>query len=147
MDFLKSFFDLGIIGSIKSIWGIAIIVIPLMIFMEIAKDIKLLDFIGKLFKPITRMFHANEKSAFPLAVGIIFGISYGAGVLIKSSEDGEIDSRSLFIISIFLAACHAIVEDTLLFVAVGANGVIIVLMRVVIAFIATIVISRFTKTI
>ena len=115
--------------------------------MEIAKDIKLLDLIGKLFKPITKMFRANEKSAFPLAVGIIFGISYGAGVLIKSTEDGEIDSRSLFIISIFLAACDAIVEDTLLFVAVGANGVIIVLMRVIIAFIATIIISRFTKII
>ena len=76
----------------------------------------------------------------------IFGISYGAGVLIKSSEDGEIDTNSLFIISIFLAACHAIVEDTLLFVAVGAQGMIIVLVRVLIAFIATIIISRFVKS-
>lgn len=146
MHYLQDFFNLGILGSLKSIWGIAIIVIPLMIFMEIAKDIKLLDFIAKLFKPVTRLFRAHEKSAFPLAVGIIFGISYGAGVLIKSSEDGEIDTGSLFIISIFLAACHAIVEDTLLFVAVGAQGLIIVLVRVVVAFIATTIISRFYKS-
>lgn len=145
MEFLIDFFELGIIGSIKSIWGIAVIVIPLMIFMEIAKDIKLLDLIGKLFKPITRLFNAHEQSAFPLAVGIIFGISYGAGVLIKSTEDGEIDARSLFIISVFLAACHAIVEDTLIFAAVGADGMVIVLTRVVVAFIATIIISRFTR--
>lgn len=146
MYYLQEFFNLGILGSLKSIWGIAIIVIPLMIFMEIAKDIKLLDFISKLFKPVTRLFRTHEKSAFPLAVGIIFGISYGAGVLIKSSEDGEIDTNSLFIISVFLAACHAIVEDTLLFVAVGAQGVIIVLVRVIIAFIATTIISRFVKS-
>lgn len=146
MHYLQDFFNLGILGSLKSIWGIAIIVIPLMIFMEIAKDIKLLDFIAKLFKPVTRLFGTHEKSAFPLAVGIIFGISYGAGVLIKSSEDGEIDTGSLFIISVFLAACHAIVEDTLLFVAVGAQGLIIVMVRVLVAFIATTIISRFYKS-
>jgi len=116
-----------------------------MVFMEIAKDIKLLDFISKLFKPITKLLSAEENAAFPLAVGIIFGISYGAGVLIKTSEDGNIDHRSLMIISVFLAACHAIVEDTLLFVAIGAKGLIIVFTRVFVAFIATIIISRFIK--
>ncbi|HAS72995.1 MAG TPA: nucleoside recognition protein [Clostridiales bacterium UBA8960] len=146
MEYLIEFFNSGVIGSLKSIWGIAIIVIPLMIFMEIAKDIKLLDLIGRLFKPITKLFGADEKSGFPLAVGIIFGISYGAGVLIKSSEDGDLDGVSLFIVSVFLAACHAIVEDTLLFVAVGANGIIIVLMRVIIAMIMTIIVSRFIKS-
>ncbi len=145
MNFLTNFFNLGIIGSLKSIWSIAIIVIPLMIFMEIAKDIKLLDFISKLFKPITKLINADEDSAFPLAVGIIFGISYGAGVLIKTSDEGSINHKSLIIISVFLAACHAIVEDTLLFVAIGAKGAVIVLTRVLVAFIATIIISRFIK--
>lgn len=146
MEYVMEFFDKGIIGSAKSIWGIAIIVIPLMIFMEIAKDIKLLDLIGRLFKPVTKLFGASEKSGFPLAVGIIFGISYGAGVLIKSSEDGDLDGVSLFIVSVFLAACHAIVEDTLLFVAVGASGTIIILMRVLVAFFTTIIVSRFVTS-
>lgn len=146
MELLEIFFEKGIAGSIKSVWGIAIIVIPLMLFMEIAKDLKVLDYIGKLFKPVTKLFNAHEKSGFPLAVGIIFGISYGAGVLIKSTEDGDIDSKSLLIISVFLAACHAIVEDTLLFVAVGATGMTIVLMRVLVAFAVTLIISRFIKS-
>jgi len=146
MELLEIFFEKGIIGSIKSVWGIAIIVIPLMLFMEIAKDLKVLDYIGKLFKPVTKLFNAHEKSGFPLAVGIIFGISYGAGVLIKSTEDGDIDSKSLLIISVFLAACHAIVEDTLLFVAVGATGMTIILMRVLVAFAVTLIISRFIKS-
>lgn len=146
MEYLMEFFNKGIIGSAKSIWGIAVIVIPLMIFMEIAKDIKLLDLIGRLFKPVTKLFGASEKSGFPLAVGIIFGISYGAGVLIKSSEDGDLDGVSLFIVSVFLAACHAIVEDTLLFVAVGASGTIIILMRVLVALFTTIIVSKLVRS-
>lgn len=145
MAWIQLFFENGIIGSIKSVLNIAIIVMPLMLFMEIAKDIKLLDLISMLFKPITKLFNTHEKSAFPLAVGIIFGISYGAGVLIKSSEEGEIDSKSLYIISVFLAACHAIVEDTLLFVAVGAKGLIIVSVRVIVAFVVTIIISKLSN--
>lgn len=145
MDFIITFFNQGILGSLKSIWSIAVIVIPLMLFMEIAKDLKILDYIGKLFKPVTKLFKAQEQAAFPLAVGIIFGISYGAGVLIKSSEEGELENKSLFIISVFLAACHAIVEDTLLFVAVGASGIVIVSMRVTIAFVATLLISRISN--
>lgn len=145
MTYVTEFFNLGIIGSLKSIWGIAIIVIPLMIFMEIAKDLKVLDKIGLMFKPVTALFKADDKSGFPLAVGIIFGISYGAGVLIKSAEDGDIDKTSMVIISVFLAACHAIVEDTLLFVAVGAQGTVIILVRVLVAFIATVIFSRLYK--
>ena len=147
MEYVIDFFNLGIIGSLKSIWGIAIIVVPLMIFMEIAKDLKVLDKIGLMFKPITTLFKADDKSGFPLAVGIIFGISYGAGVLIKSAEDGDIDQTSMVIISVFLAACHAIVEDTLLFVAVGARGTIIVIVRVLVALVMTIIFSRLIKPI
>ncbi len=145
MNFIKEVLVEGTLGSLNSIKNIAIIVIPLMLFMEIAKDIKLLDFIGKFFKPITRLFRAEENAAFPLAVGLIFGISYGAGVLIKASEDGEIDMKSMFIISVFLAACHAIVEDTLLFVAIGSLGSVIIGIRVITAIITTFFISRWVK--
>jgi hypothetical protein len=147
MNLLKEILVEGTLGSLKSIYSIALIVIPLMLFMEIAKAIKLLDLMSHLFKPITRFFSANDHSAFPLAVGLIFGISYGAGVLIKSSEDGMIDGRSMAIISIFLAACHALVEDTLLFVAIGSVGWIIIVVRTLTAVLMTLLASRLIKNI
>lgn len=143
MNILSEIIIEGSLGSLRTIYSIAIIVMPLMLFMEIAKAIKLLDWLSNLFKPVTHFFGANEYSAFPLAVGLFFGISYGAGVLIQSSEDGMIDSKSMFIIAIFLAACHAIVEDTLLFVAIGSIGWIIVAFRAIAATIVTLIVSKF----
>lgn len=137
MSYLIEFYEIGIIGSIKSIYGIAVIVIPLMIFMEIAKDLKILDGVSKLFSPISKFLGMSNRSAFPLAVGLFFGISYGAGVLIQSMNEDELDTKSVLLVSIFLAACHAIVEDTLLFVAVGASGIIIVSVRLISAFFLT----------
>ena len=132
----------GLINGGKSIAGIAMIVFPLMIFMEIARDLNILDFVSKLFRPVTKLMDISENSAFPLAVGIIFGLAYGAGVIIQSAKEGNIDKKSLIILAIFLACCHAVFEDTLIFVAIGANGWVLLTLRLIAAFFLSVIISR-----
>jgi len=132
----------GLLNGGKSIFGISVIVFPLMIFMEIARDLNILDFVSNLFRPLTRFMGISENSAFPLAVGIIFGLAYGAGVIIQSAKDGDIDKKSLIILAIFLACCHAVFEDTLIFVAIGANGWVLLTLRLIAAFFLSVVISR-----
>lgn len=141
MDILNFIID-TLIQGLTSIWGFAMIVFPLMIIMEIARDIHLLDWLSKMCKPITRWMGVSENSAFPLAIGLVFGLSYGAGVIIKSAKEGNLDKKSLILVSIFLACCHAVFEDTLLFVKIGANGWMLLTIRTVTAFLLTAVISR-----
>lgn len=141
IDILKE----GIMGSFKSIYSIAIIVIPLMIVLQVAKDYKVLDKISKFLEFLTRFFNMSKESTLPLLVGIIFGISYGAGVIIQSSKEDNLSQKDMFLISVFLVACHAIVEDTLVFVAVGANGYILLTLRVVAAAVITYILSKRLK--
>ena len=42
----------------------------------------------------------------------------------------------------FLVLCHAIVEDTMIFAALGANGLILVATRILFAFFLTCGVSR-----
>lgn len=141
LDILKD----GTLGSLDTIFGIAIIVIPLMIIMEFARELKILDKIGELFKPLAKLFKLSNKSILPLTVGIIIGISYGSGVLIDSKEKGDLTLKDSVIVSIFLSACHAVFEDTLLFVAIGANGSIVLIARIVVAFVLALFASRIIK--
>jgi hypothetical protein len=60
-------------------------------------------------------------------------------------DDGNLDKRSLVIVSIFLALCHAVFEDTVVFVPIGANLLIVLLVRISAAFFVAIVASRFIK--
>ena len=48
--------------------------------------------------------------------------------------------KDVILVSTFLCLCHAIIEDTLLFMAIGANPFIIVLVRVIVAIIITLVV-------
>lgn len=132
----------GLKGGIGSIISISIILFPLMIAMEIAKDTNLLDKISSWLRPLTKTIGISDKSAFPLAVGMIIGLTYGAGVIIQAAKDGELDKRSLILISIFLACCHAVFEDTFIFVSVGASLKLLLSIRIFTALFLTIIISR-----
>jgi hypothetical protein len=70
---------------------------------------------------------------FVLTVGVILGITYGAGMLIREREQGALSRRDLLFIGTFLMICHAVIEDTMLFVLFGADWRVVVAVRTVAA--------------
>ena len=76
---------------------------------------------------------ANISKGFAMTVGIILGITYGAGVLIKEKQSGALSRHDIFYIGTFLMICHAIIEDTLLFVIFGADLTLVIGVRVLMA--------------
>jgi hypothetical protein len=128
--------------ALLSVFKLSLIVIPLMIVIELMREYKIIDKISKFLKPITNFLKISEKGAFPLTVGLIFGLSYGAGVIIQSAKDDNIDRKTLIVVSVYLSAAHAIFEDTLLFMAVGANGIYLLSIRLIFAFAISLLISK-----
>jgi len=79
----------------------------------------------------------SHKGLVPLITGIIIGLTYGAGVIIHSIKASNISKKEAFLILLFLSICHAVIEDTLIFVVIGANGVVLIVFRFVLAIILT----------
>lgn len=75
----------------------------------------------------------NVSKGFSLSVGIILGITYGAGILINEVDNGNIKKKDIFFIGTFLMICHAVIEDTLLFVIFGADFTMAIVIRTVAA--------------
>ncbi|MFZ5644282.1 MAG: nucleoside recognition domain-containing protein [Bacillota bacterium] len=108
-------------GSIKNIAIMMSIIVPIMILLEMARELKLLERISKKLAPALKVFGMSPETAFPLIAGIFFGISYGAGVIIDAAKSGKITLKDMILVNVFLSVCHAVVEDTALFLALGAN--------------------------
>lgn len=142
LELILAVLEEGLVGGIKNILTIAVIVIPLMVLLELAKDLNILAKINKLFYPIAKIFKISSEATFPLLVGLVFGISYGAGVIIQYAREGRLTGRELIIVNTFLAVAHALVEDTMLFVVVGASGTMLVVSRLVLAVLITIIVAR-----
>ena len=131
------------LGLLLLIKQVAVIVIPLMVFMEIMKDLKVLDRISGWLHWTVKPFGMKPPAVFPLLVGLVFGIAYGAGFIIQAAREGTLSKRDLYLISLFLVINHAIFEDTLLFVAIGANGPVILAFRFAASILVTWAVGKF----
>jgi len=108
-------------------------ILSIKIILLISVLIFIMDFIK------TRKFvlesQKNVSKGFSILVGVILGITYGAGILIQEAKSGAISKADLFYIGTFLMICHAIIEDTLLFVIFGADFTMVIVIRTVAAII------------
>ncbi len=127
------------------IWSIAKVLIPLMIVIEIFKDTKFIDKLSNAIKPATKFLTISDKSGISLIFGIVFGLTIGAGAVIQSVKDYNIDKRSVFLVTMFLSMCHAVFEDSMIFGAAGANVFALLAARIISAVTITLILSRFIK--
>ncbi|HHT62519.1 MAG: nucleoside recognition domain-containing protein [Bacillota bacterium] len=124
-------------GCIWSLIKLVLIAIPLMIMIEFFKEFKVVEKIAPLFYSVLRLLKLPQEAVLPLIAGLVFGIAYGAGVIIQSAREEVIKKEDLFTVSLFLVICHSLIEDTMLFLTVGANFWIIVLGRFLLAILVT----------
>ncbi len=138
-----------ILESLSGVWGmlkqLAIIIFPLLIFVEIIDEIGVLDRISDLFNNIFKHFNLPKEASLPLIVGQTFGLLFGAGLILRSTRENKLSSGELMSISVFFAICHAVFEDTLLFMAIGGNGLIILGTRLFLAIIITIFYGKYRE--
>lgn len=107
--------------------------ILLFIVIQLLKDSGILGKASKAMAPILRPLRLPDAAGLPLVAGLAVGLTYGAGVLIQTAEEGQMDRNQLTVMCVFLGICHAVIEETILFTAVGSNGLLLIAIRFVVA--------------
>ena len=117
------------------------IIIPLMVVLALLTDTRLLDRGVGFIQPVMQRLNLSNRVAFPLLAGLFLGIVFGSGVIISFARDGTLTKRDLIIVLVFLGICHSIIEDTLIFAALGANWWVLISCRFVLAALAALAVS------
>jgi hypothetical protein len=133
------------IGLFNLAWKIFAILFVIFLILEIVQGLGLLT---RGYKTIARYFRFagfTQEAVAPLLAGIFFGILYGAGVIADLIKKQDVNKKQVLLISVFLAICHAIVEDTGLFLVLGAKFLWITIPRLVIAIGITFLTSKIFK--
>ncbi|MFT4417153.1 nucleoside recognition domain-containing protein [Fredinandcohnia humi] len=138
-------FFAGIEKASLGIVQLAMIVIPLMIVIQVLKELKWLAVFSKWMSPITKALGMKENTSTTLAAGILFGLAFGAGVMIQAVKEDNVSKKDLTLAFIFLVACHAVVEDTLIFIPLGIPVLPLLLIRVITATLLTILVAFIWK--
>jgi hypothetical protein len=126
-DLLRTF----LVGSFELLWRMFVIVVPIMVVLELFEGTKPFRTLVHGWARIVRHVGLDERSAAPTLVGFLFGLAYGGGVIVRDVRRHELGRRQVFIMSVFLSMVHAIAEDSLIFIALGASFFWVVVYRIV----------------
>lgn len=135
----------ALLGALKLSLKLVLIIVPLVTIFELVRHLPAFRRTGDAVDPLMRGIGLSREAALPLFTGVFLGIAYGAGILIRVAQEKRLPSRELFLMGLFLATCHAVVEDTLIFVVIGGNAVVLLGVRLVLAVCLTALLARLWK--
>ncbi|MEK5148022.1 Nucleoside recognition [Psychrobacillus psychrotolerans] len=136
--------EIILLGLQKATFGViqlALIVIPLMVIIQFLKDRNYLQKFSEKLAPFTKVIGVQPNASLTLVAGLTIGLAYGAGVMIQAVQEDGVSKKDATLVFIFLVACHAVVEDTLIFIPLGIPIWPLLLIRLITAFVLTIVVA------
>jgi hypothetical protein len=136
---------IALLGALKLAGKLVLIIVPLVTLFELLRYLPVFRRTGEAVDPLMRGIGLTREAALPLFTGVFLGIAYGAGIIIRVAQEKRLPSRELFLMGLFLATCHAVVEDTLIFVVIGGSAWIMLGARLVLAICLTALLARLWK--
>ena len=131
-DVMISWFN----NSIFLIIQILLIVISLLILQKILNEFGFIDKLAVLLRPVLTVMGLPNSVAFLWIVANTLGLAYGSAIMIEQSESGKLLKEDADLLNHHIGISHSLLEDTLLFVAIGVPPLWIIFPRVILASIA-----------
>ena len=119
-----------------------LVLVGIFIILELGRRYGLLEKTLRAIGAVTKFIGLKPESGMPWLAGNVFGIVFGAGVVIETAREGQLDSKQITLVATFLALCHGLFEDTAIFLVLGANMFWILVPRIVLAVAVTWVLSK-----
>ncbi|HYE83583.1 MAG TPA: nucleoside recognition domain-containing protein [Clostridia bacterium] len=129
MDWIKALLETFHV-SYSTILKMVFVIFPLLIAIECLKDMGWLEKIASKSQGITRFLRLPGEAALGLIVGFFFGVIFGSGVIMQITEEVKMTRNQINTMFAFIGICHAVIEETIFFTAIGANGAVILAGRI-----------------
>lgn len=142
-----SFMNLG--GSEATTWGvlfmqwltssltlvatIVLIVTALMVLQRVLEEFGWMHRIAHILAPLMRLFGLPPGCSLLWLTGNVVGMAYGAAIMIDEVDNGRLTRNEANLVNHHLGVSHSLLEDTMLFVAMGISFWWIFLTRLILA--------------
>jgi len=121
------------------------IIIAIMIVMEIMRNYRWIDSMVKILSPFMRVLGLQKKVGMLWLTAVVFGLSYGAAVIVSDARNGSFAQTELESLHISIGINHAVIEDPALFLSLGLNPFWLWVPRFIAAIIAVHIFSLWQK--
>ena len=120
-----------LLGALQLLLTVFAILLALLVLLDAMERSGLTGWLTRALHPLLRASGLTERTAPLVTVGLLLGLTYGAGVIIREIEERGIEPRDASLCLAWVALCHSVIEDTGLILLTGANLWAILVGRVV----------------
>ena len=106
------------------------IIVSLLVLLDVLERTGVTRRITAAMSPVLRVSGLAPAAAPVTTVGVLLGLTYGGALIIEEAERQRFDARTRFLALAWLSLSHSLIEDTLLFLALGADIWIVLAGRV-----------------
>jgi hypothetical protein len=143
---LAAFVSSWALGIGRLLLKIYVIVISLTIGTELMRTFGVFEVLSRFLSPVMRFLALSDRVGLLWLTATFLGLAFGAGLIIdESREPGRFRPGELEDFHVSIAICHSLLEDTLLFLAVGAHLTWILVPRPIAAALAVRARQRFRR--
>ena len=115
---------------------IVLIVTALMVLQRVLEEFGWMHRIAHMLSPLMRVFGLPAGCSLLWLTGNVVGMAYGAAIMIDEVEQGRLSRDEANLVNHHLGVSHSLLEDTMLFVAMGISFWWIFLTRLVLAIVS-----------
>ena len=112
---------------------IVLFVLGIMIAQSLFDEFKVIDLLSKILAPFMKIFGLPAEASFLWIVINIVGYSYGAGIIKAEYETGKMKKQDGDLFNHHAAISHSLLEDTILYSAIGISIFWLIVPRLVLA--------------
>jgi len=109
------------IATLRLCVKIFVIIMTLMVILSALKDFHLAERIAAFMRPLLELLGLSERVGLLWLTACLFGLSYGAAVIVEEARRGNFTSAELVRLHLSIGINHSMVDDPLLFAAFGIN--------------------------
>lgn len=129
-------------SEVFSGWGISmgglvlqmtVFIVGLNVLQNILKEFGVIDWMTYPLKPLMKFFGLPESTSFLWIVANCVGLAYGGALMVSEIEKGKIEAEDAKLLNAHIAVSHSLLEDTLLFVAIGIGAFWLLIPRILLA--------------
>ena len=117
-------------GSLDLLLRVFLIVVPIMVVLELFEGTRAFRAVVRAWAGSCATSGLDERPPRRRSSGSSSGSPTAAGVIVRDVRRHDLGRRQVFIMSVFLSMVHAIVEDSLIFIALGASVFWVVVYRI-----------------
>ena len=123
-------------GTLMLTFQLICIIVSLNILQRILEEFGIMGILARWASPLLRPMGLPSNAAFLWIVANVVGLAYGAAVLIEHRRENKISAKDADLLNHHIALSHSLLEDTALYLAIGAGLGWITLPRIALAIMA-----------